>query len=117
MAAANAQIGIAVSAFFPSLTLSGDVSYSSSGLRGLLAASNGVWAVGPQLAATLFDVEGRRAAVRQARAAYAQAIDNYRQTVLRASSRSKTICWRCGSWSTRPPSSSAQSPPQGRPRS
>jgi NodT family efflux transporter outer membrane factor (OMF) lipoprotein len=82
MAAANAQIGVGISAFFPTLTLSGDASYTSSALRGLLSASNGVWAVGPQLAATLFDVEGRRAVVRQARAAYAEAIDNYRQTVL-----------------------------------
>jgi NodT family efflux transporter outer membrane factor (OMF) lipoprotein len=82
MAAANAQIGVGISAFFPSLTLSGDASFTSTGIRGLLSASNGVWAVGPQLAATLFDVEGRRAVVRQARAAYAEAIDNYRQTVL-----------------------------------
>jgi len=82
MAAANAQIGVAISAFFPTLTLTGDASYASTGLRGLLSASNGSWAVGPVLAATLFDIEGRRAVVRQARAAYAQAIDNYRQTVL-----------------------------------
>jgi NodT family efflux transporter outer membrane factor (OMF) lipoprotein len=82
MAAANAQIGVGISAFFPTLTLAGNASYTSSAIRGLLSASNGVWAVGPELAATLFDVEGRRAVVRQARAAYAEAIDNYRQTVL-----------------------------------
>jgi NodT family efflux transporter outer membrane factor (OMF) lipoprotein len=82
MAAANAQIGVAVSAFFPSLTLSGSATYSSTGIRGLLGASNGLWALGPQLAATLFDVEGRRAVVRQKRAAYSQAIDDYRQTVI-----------------------------------
>jgi NodT family efflux transporter outer membrane factor (OMF) lipoprotein len=82
MAAANAQIGVAVSAYFPTLTLSGSASYASTGLRGILGASNGLWAVGPQLAETLFDVEGRRAVVRQARAAYAATIDNYRQTVI-----------------------------------
>jgi NodT family efflux transporter outer membrane factor (OMF) lipoprotein len=82
MAAANAQIGVAISAFFPTLTLTGDASHASTGMQGLLSASNGSWAVGAELAATLFDIEGRRAVVRQARAAYAQAIDTYRQTVL-----------------------------------
>lgn len=83
MAAANAQIGVAVSAYFPSLTLSGADTYEAAGpLSQLFAASNRVWAVGPALAQTLFDGGLRRAQVAQARAAYDVSVDNYRQTAL-----------------------------------
>jgi NodT family efflux transporter outer membrane factor (OMF) lipoprotein len=82
MAAANAQIGIARSAFFPSLTLSGSLSYTADTISRLVTAPNRVWAVGPQLAETLFDGGLRRAEVAQARAAYDVSVDNYRQSVL-----------------------------------
>jgi NodT family efflux transporter outer membrane factor (OMF) lipoprotein len=82
MAAANAQIGVATAAYFPSLTLSGSDEYSSGSLSRLIRNSNRVWAVGPALAETLFDGGVRRAQVRQARAAYDGTVDTYRQTVL-----------------------------------
>jgi NodT family efflux transporter outer membrane factor (OMF) lipoprotein len=82
MAAANAQIGVATAAYFPSLTLSGSDEYSGGSLSRLIRNSNRVWAVGPALAETLFDGGIRRAQVRQARAAYEGTVDNYRQTVL-----------------------------------
>ncbi len=82
MAAANAQIGVATAAYFPSLTLSASDQYSSGSLSRLIQASNRVWAVGPALAETLFDGGLRRAQVRQARAAYDGTVANYRQTVL-----------------------------------
>jgi NodT family efflux transporter outer membrane factor (OMF) lipoprotein len=83
MAAANAQIGIAVAAYFPNLTLSGSAGYENVGfIRQLVSSKNLVWAVGPQLAETLFDGGLRRAQTAQARAAYAASVDNYRQTVL-----------------------------------
>jgi len=82
MAASNAQIGIAVSAYFPSLTLSGSDQYENSAFSRLLSVSNRIWAVGPQLAETLIDGGLRRAQVAQARAAYDASVDNYRQTVL-----------------------------------
>jgi NodT family efflux transporter outer membrane factor (OMF) lipoprotein len=82
MAAANAQIGVATAAYFPSLTLSGSDQYSSGSMSRLIQNSNRVWAVGPALAETLFDGGVRRAQVRQARAAYEVTVDTYRQTVL-----------------------------------
>jgi NodT family efflux transporter outer membrane factor (OMF) lipoprotein len=82
MAAANAQIGVATAAFFPSLTLSGSDEYSSTSFSRLIRNSTRVWAVGPQLAETLFDGGVRRAQVRQARAAFDGTAATYRQTVL-----------------------------------
>jgi NodT family efflux transporter outer membrane factor (OMF) lipoprotein len=82
MAAANAQIGVATAAYFPSLTLSGSDQYSSTSFSRLIRNSNRVWAVGPQLAETLFDGGVRRAQVRQARAAFDGTAATYRQTVL-----------------------------------
>jgi NodT family efflux transporter outer membrane factor (OMF) lipoprotein len=83
MAASNAQIGVAVAAYFPNLTLSGSGGYENFGpLRTLVESSNTIWAVGPQLAETLFDGGLRRAQTAQARAAYDASVDSYRQTVL-----------------------------------
>ncbi len=80
--AANAQIGVAKAAYFPSLTLSGSDNYSHSGLENLVSTSNRVWAFGPSLAETLFDGGLRTARTAQARAAFEASVDNYRQTVL-----------------------------------
>jgi NodT family efflux transporter outer membrane factor (OMF) lipoprotein len=82
VAAANAQIGVAVSAFFPSLTLAGSDNYSGPAWSRLIEVPNRVWSLGPQLAETLIDGGLRRAQVAQARAAYDASVDNYRQTVL-----------------------------------
>ena len=82
VAAANAQIGVAKSAFFPSLTLSGSEDYTGPNWSHLFLVPNRIWSVGPQLAETLFDGGLRRAQVAQARAAYDLSVDNYRQTVL-----------------------------------
>jgi NodT family efflux transporter outer membrane factor (OMF) lipoprotein len=82
VAAANAQIGVAVSSFFPSLTLTADLEYEGSQFHRLIASANRIWGVGPQLAETIFDAGSRRAQVAQARAAYEADVDSYRQTVL-----------------------------------
>jgi NodT family efflux transporter outer membrane factor (OMF) lipoprotein len=84
MAAANAQIGVAKSAYFPSLTLAAQDEYAGSSIGHLIQASNRIWSFGPELAETLFDAGLRRAQVAQARAAYDISVDNYRQTVLSA---------------------------------
>jgi NodT family efflux transporter outer membrane factor (OMF) lipoprotein len=84
MAAANAQIGIAVSAYFPNLTLNGSYGYASSVVSGLVKAPNNLWSFGGTAADTLLDFGARPAQVRQARAAYDAAVANYRQTVLSA---------------------------------
>jgi NodT family efflux transporter outer membrane factor (OMF) lipoprotein len=82
MAAANAQIGVATAAYFPSLTLSGSEQYSSTKWSHLISLPNRAWSLGPTLAETLFDGGARRAEVRQARAAYQANVASYRQTVL-----------------------------------
>jgi outer membrane protein TolC len=82
MAAANAQIGVAKAAYFPSLTLSGSDVYTGPSMSELIRAPNRIWSFGPELAETLFDGGLRGAQVSGARAAYDASVDNYRQTVL-----------------------------------
>jgi NodT family efflux transporter outer membrane factor (OMF) lipoprotein len=84
MAAANAQIGIAVAAYFPDLTLSGSYGFASNVVAGLVRAPNNLWSVGAAATDTLLDFGARPALVRQARAGYDIAVANYRQTVLTA---------------------------------
>jgi NodT family efflux transporter outer membrane factor (OMF) lipoprotein len=84
VAAANAQIGVAVAAYYPDLTLSASYGVVSSAIDTLFRAANGVWAVGPSLAQTVFDAGLRSAQVEAARAFYEQDVANYRQTVLTA---------------------------------
>jgi NodT family efflux transporter outer membrane factor (OMF) lipoprotein len=84
MAASNAEIGVAISAFFPDITLNASDGFTSAALGALLRTSSSVWAVGPQLALTVFDTGARAAKVREARAAYGQQVALYRQTVLTA---------------------------------
>ena len=82
MAAANAQIGVAISAFFPSLTITGSDDYRGDTISHLIRTANRVWAIGPSVALSVFDAGLRRAQVAQARAVYEQRVDTYRQTVL-----------------------------------
>jgi NodT family efflux transporter outer membrane factor (OMF) lipoprotein len=84
MAAANAQIGVAIAAYFPDLTLSGSYGWASSVFSGLVKAPNNLWSVGGAATDTLLDFGARPAQVRQARAAYDQTVAAYRQTVLTA---------------------------------
>jgi NodT family efflux transporter outer membrane factor (OMF) lipoprotein len=82
MAAANAQVGVAVSAYFPDLTLNGSFGYVSNVVSGLVKAPNNLWSFGGSATDTLLDFGARPAQVRRARAAYDAAVANYRQTVL-----------------------------------
>ncbi|CAG4900020.1 efflux transporter outer membrane subunit [Paraburkholderia gardini] len=83
-AAANEQIGVAISAFFPTLTLTASGGFESSVLSQLLTAPSRFWTLGPQLAATIFDAGLRSAQTDAARATYDQNVAVYRQTVLAA---------------------------------
>jgi NodT family efflux transporter outer membrane factor (OMF) lipoprotein len=82
VAAANAQIGVARAAFFPSLSLSGSAGLGAASLGDLFSASAFAWSLGLQLAQALFDAGARSARVDQARAAWEQTVAQYRQTVL-----------------------------------
>ena len=81
-AAANAQIGVAESAFFPALTLSATGGFQSSLLSQLFSAPSRYWSLGPALAQVIFDAGLRRAQTDQAIATYDENVANYRQTVL-----------------------------------
>ncbi len=82
MAAANARIGVAISAYFPDLTLSGLAGYASGTASALFKAPSAVWSFGGNAGVTLFDFGLHAAQVRQSRAAYDVAVANYRQAVL-----------------------------------
>jgi len=84
MAEANAQIGIAYAAYYPTLTLSATGGFESSTLEKLLLWSSRFWAIGGALSETLFDAGLRRATVSQFVATYNAAVAGYRQTVLTA---------------------------------
>ncbi len=84
VAAANAQIGIARSAYFPSLSLSGSYGVAGSAAGGLFSASNTLWSLGLSAAQTLFNAGATGARVDQASAARDIAVANYRQAVLDA---------------------------------
>jgi NodT family efflux transporter outer membrane factor (OMF) lipoprotein len=83
-AAQSEQIGVAVAAFYPNVTLSGDGGFQAANLGQLFNLSNSFWSLGAQVAETIFQGGARTAKVREARAAYDQAVANYRQTVLTA---------------------------------
>jgi NodT family efflux transporter outer membrane factor (OMF) lipoprotein len=81
-AAANAQVGVAEAAFFPSLTLSATGGYQSSMISHLISLPNRFWSIGSSLAQAIFDAGLRRAQTDQAIATYDENVANYRQTVL-----------------------------------
>jgi NodT family efflux transporter outer membrane factor (OMF) lipoprotein len=84
VAEANARIGIARAAYFPSLTLSAQGGFQSDQYPGLLTAPNHYWAIGPSLFETIFDGGKRKAGVRAARAATDEAGARYRSVALNA---------------------------------
>jgi NodT family efflux transporter outer membrane factor (OMF) lipoprotein len=84
VAAANAQIGVQVSAYFPTVTLTGSYGYSARELGNLFNASNNIWSFGLTAAETLLDFGARRARVNEAKATHDQTVAQYRETVLEA---------------------------------
>jgi NodT family efflux transporter outer membrane factor (OMF) lipoprotein len=84
MAQANAQIGVAVAAYYPTLTLSASAGFESAKASTWLSWSNRLWSAGPSIAETIYDGGLRRATVEQYRAQYDQTVANYRNTVLTA---------------------------------
>ena len=84
VAAANEQIGIAMAAFYPKLSLTASGGLESSSIAKWFTWPSRFWSVGPQLAETLFDGGRRRGVVVEQRAAYDATVAAYRQTVLTA---------------------------------
>jgi len=84
MAQANAQIGVAVAAYFPTVTLGASFGFESTKGSSWLTWPSRFWSVGPSIAETIYDGGLRRATVEQYRAQYDQTVANYRNTVLTA---------------------------------
>ncbi len=84
MVAANATIGVARSAYFPTLTLGGQGGVESTSFSNWLTAPSTFWAIGPQAVLTVFDGGLRRAQVAQARAEFDASAANYRGVVIAA---------------------------------
>ncbi|WP_165187766.1 efflux transporter outer membrane subunit [Caulobacter soli] len=84
VAAANADIGVARAAFFPTFGLTASGNSSASSLGDLFSASANTWSLGLSAAQTLFDAGARKARVEQARASYDASVADYRQTALAA---------------------------------
>jgi len=84
MAVANANIGVARSAYFPAVSLTGSGGFESRIIGTLIQGPSALWSVGAAAAETLYEGGQRRAASEQARAAYDQAVAVYRQTALTA---------------------------------
>ncbi len=82
--AANAEIGVARTAYFPRITLNATGGFEATQGSGWLTAPNRFWAVGPQALLTLFDAGLRRAETARARSAFDEAAERYRGTVLSA---------------------------------
>jgi NodT family efflux transporter outer membrane factor (OMF) lipoprotein len=84
MAVANAQIGAAKAAYYPSLNLFGNGGWQAADIAKLVNVQSTFWAVGANVAETIFSGGARRAQVQFAKAGYDASVASYRDTVLNA---------------------------------
>jgi NodT family efflux transporter outer membrane factor (OMF) lipoprotein len=84
MIAANANIGVARAAYFPTLTLGAQGGFQSNAISNWLSAPSSFWAIGPNALLSVFDGGLRRAQVAQARAEFDASAANYRGTAVNA---------------------------------
>lgn len=82
MASANAQIGVAKSAYYPQISFSTTAGFESGVITTLLSGPSIFWSAGPSAVAPIFDAGRRRANLDQAIASYYESVANYRETVL-----------------------------------
>ncbi len=82
VASANAEVGLAKTAYYPLVNIMGTGGFESGSITTLLQGPSAMWAVGGSLVQTLFDGGRRRATNDQARAAYDSEVASYRETVL-----------------------------------
>ncbi len=82
--AANAQIGVAIAAYYPTITLGGTGGFESASLGTLIQGPSALWTLGGSATELLFDAGRRHALTQEARDGYDLSVANYRQTVLQA---------------------------------
>ncbi len=84
LASKNAEIGVAIAAYFPALHLTGQAGYLSADAKHLFSKDSFVWSISPSISWSLFNAGKTAAQVKQAKASYEEALADYRQTVLTA---------------------------------
>ena len=84
VAAANANVGIAETAYYPTLTLSATPGFLATNLANLVTYASRYWSAGPSLSQTLFDFGRRGATLESSQATYDATVAGYRQSVLSA---------------------------------
>ncbi|HYY31338.1 MAG TPA: efflux transporter outer membrane subunit [Chthoniobacterales bacterium] len=84
MASANAEIGIAYAAYFPTVTINGERGFQNSSIAELFNDRSRIWSIGPSISETVFDAGLRNATVHQDIAIYNADLAAYRQSVLTA---------------------------------
>lgn len=94
---ANANIGIAQSAWLPDLTLSAQGGYRSSQWAQLLTSPSQFWTLGPALALSIFDGGAKSARIEEAKAAYLVQTAGYKQTIVSAMQEIEDILARLNS--------------------
>jgi len=82
MAFENAQVGLAMAAFYPHITLAGGGGYASRDISTLISAPSALWSLGGDLLQPIFNGGANRANLASSRAAYDQSVANYRESVL-----------------------------------
>jgi NodT family efflux transporter outer membrane factor (OMF) lipoprotein len=82
VASANAQIGVAKTAYYPLINLGASGGFESSAISTLINGPSGLWSIGLSAVGTVFDVGRRRSLNDQARAAYDYQVATYRENVL-----------------------------------
>ena len=82
--AANAQIGIAIAAYYPTINITGTGGFESKSAGTLIQGPSALWSLGGSAVELLFDAGRRHALTEEARAGYEQNVANYRETVLQA---------------------------------
>jgi outer membrane protein TolC len=84
MAEENANIGVAIAAYYPEISLTAAFGFAGDPLSKVFSAADRVWSLGASASETVFQGGARTAAVQAARAAYDESVASYRQTVLTA---------------------------------
>ena len=82
--AANAQIGVAIAAYYPTINIGGTGGFESKNAGTLIQGPSSLWSLGGSAVELLFDAGRRHAITEEARDVYEQNVANYRQTVLQA---------------------------------
>ena len=90
IAGANARVGVATAAFYPSVSLTGNAGASSSTIHNLTSRRATMWSIGPEIYLPIFTGGANKAALEFSKARYEEVLANYQQTVLESISEVET---------------------------